>query len=288
MPIQYQEITVDSWPDAKRLLSVDKAGWAWRGHQDANWSFTSSLERAITLPSIKRSSVEQVLFQRFARRAHHYLEEELPELDNYLHWFSIMQHYGAPTRVLDWTYSPYIAAFFSLESASNPASSSAVWAIDLHWCRQQATKVLRDLLSEPNLRVPGHNIWEPAEFKRFFIDHSLDFVAPVEPFSMNERLTLQQGLFLCQGNLSKSFEENLGAYEDQENHILKFILPNKVRAQALIDLDSMGLSRATLFPGIDGFAQSLRLVIIQMEDPDLGRRVRDLATETRKYITTNP
>lgn len=282
MPIQHDEITLTDWDDAKDLLSADKTGWAWRGHLDARWSLSSSLERAISSPEIQRRRVEYAMFSLFTRRAHHYLDEDLPPLDDYLQWFSIMQHYGAPTRLLDWTYSPYIAAFFALENATDRAGSCVVWAIDFLWCQQQATERIRESFPEyRNFTVPTDNIWSASDFERLFVERSIDFIAPVEPHRLNQRLTIQQGLFLCQGNLEKSFEENLAVYDRQEKHVLKFILPNQIRAQALSDLNSMGLSRANLFPGIDGFAQSLRQVIVQMEDPGLAERRKLLSDKTK-------
>jgi hypothetical protein len=76
---------------------------------------------------------------------------------------------------------------------------------------------------------------------------------------MNERLTIQQGLFLCPGNLRTSFESNLLAFpnDDIANHVHKMVIPNHLREDILARLNRMNINRASLFPGIDGFAQSL-------------------------------
>jgi hypothetical protein len=287
MSLHYKETVLESWTDAKRLLSVDKTGWAWRGHGDSRWSLVSSLERAVRHLKARRRDTEEMLYQTFTRRAHHYLPEELTDKADYLQWLSIMQHYGAPTRLLDWSYSPYIAAFFAFENATNPDGSCAVWAINFVWCGRQAKKLLKGVLHEGMVIKPG-TIWEATLFKNVLLDRELDLVVPLEPYRLNRRLTLQQGLFLCQGNLERSFEENLSSYEHQKDNLIKFVLPNYLRAQALSDLNSMGLNLATLFPGIDGFARSLHHMIVEREDPRKATRVVNLAHETDQYIESHP
>ena len=50
----------------------------------------------------------------------------VPEWEDDFQWLALMQHHGAPTRLLDFTWSPYVAAFLALERAVDDA---AVWAI---------------------------------------------------------------------------------------------------------------------------------------------------------------
>ena len=86
-------------------------------------------------------------------------------------------------------------------------------------------------------------------------------VAPIQPFRMNERLTIQQGLFLCPAQISSTFEDNLSAMSLRGAKFEKFLLGEGLRRQILSELNQMNINRASLFPGIDGFAQSLGLNI---------------------------
>ena len=99
----------------------------------------------------------------------------------------------------------------------------------------------------------------PGVFRAAFFERAQLFIAPVQPFRMNERLTIQQGLFLCPGNVTSLFEDNLAAYAEPgfESHVHKIVVPATLREEILGELNSMNISRASLFPGIDGFAQSL-------------------------------
>jgi hypothetical protein len=82
-------------------------------------------------------------------------------------------------------------------------------------------------------------------------------VAPIQPFRMNERLTIQQGLFLCPAKVGSTFEENLEAIGIASTKIEKLLFPVNLREEILAELNKMNITRASLFPGIDGFAQSL-------------------------------
>src|SRR5215831_2254179 len=90
-------------------------------------------ERALpTSSNIRRSSVcvaiqERRILSLFKRKAHLFLDY-IPADTDYFQWLGIMQHHGAPTRLIDFTWSPTVAAFFALESAK-PGDKCAVWAI---------------------------------------------------------------------------------------------------------------------------------------------------------------
>src|SRR5216684_3693164 len=64
---------------------------------------------------------------RHTDQAHLFLAHVPDDADSF-HWLALMQHHGAPTRLLDFTWSPYVAAFFALERAT---SDAAIWAINL-------------------------------------------------------------------------------------------------------------------------------------------------------------
>jgi FRG domain len=72
---------------------------------------------------------QNCLLGAFKRRAHQYIPD-LPDKEDELEWLALMQHYGAPTRLLDCTTSPYVATFFAATSVQSP-EDSAVWAFYL-------------------------------------------------------------------------------------------------------------------------------------------------------------
>ena len=119
-----------TWDDFQHLVTSRFLGdrWAFRGHADSRWRLETSLERAVLRyrkaapdqPPIESYVVshpnkfERRLIYEFQQRAHHYVADPPAERD-LLEWFALMQHHGLPTRLLDWTFSPYVAAYFAVE-----------------------------------------------------------------------------------------------------------------------------------------------------------------------------
>lgn len=122
----------------KNIHDYAKKGWLYRGQRSAAWSLETSLERCCQrhgIRSSKRREFEDRLLREF-RRAYHQYGQHIPERNALVEWLSLMQHHGAPTRLLDFTYSIYIAAYFATESADG---DSAVWAINAEWAVDQST-----------------------------------------------------------------------------------------------------------------------------------------------------
>jgi hypothetical protein len=220
-----------------------------------DYDLATSLERlgvgSLTL------RVERALLTSFKRRAHHYLRD-LPDPHDNLEWLALMQHYGAPTRLLDWTRSPYVALFFAFEAARDPNGYCALWAMNLTWCRPRSRQVIEQRVCR-NLN-PQESLGSPTVFNQVFLEATVDVVAPLQPFRMNDRLTIQQGLFLCPGSVEQTFLGNLKGLAPTpmiRGNLHKLRLPRKIRTDVLKALAKMNIGRATLFPGLDGFAKSL-------------------------------
>lgn len=260
--------------------------WAFRGQSDKNWDLSTKFERearkyqSLSPHSNWFENREHYILQDFQRRAHHYVDK-LPQQENYIEWLSLLQHYGGPTRLLDFTYSFYIALFFAVESSS---FDSAIWAVNINKLIKKLSKINDFDLIKMKRTYEGiidqNNHWAEAviEDRR----HKKDIVYIVEPFQQHERISIQQGLFLFPGNIQKSFEHNIcAAFEmkftdlssDNANQdrvfskfhsidfndvsIVKIIIPIKFRSQVLTELYKMNVTSASLFPGLDGFARSL-------------------------------
>ncbi|MFN7895012.1 MAG: FRG domain-containing protein [Cyanobacteriota bacterium] len=260
-----------TWPEIKDYLQLFVSDWCFRGQRDAAWGLKTSLERATT--RVYNVMAEHTVYRNFTRNAHNYLQAHQIPVD-LLEWFALMQHHGAPTRLLDWTASPYVACFFAAEDALDENGSCAVWAVDTSWCKVEGCHVIRrHLANDPrykDFKVRSY-VWEDSEFRKIFDEEKIPLVMPAEPYRRNERLTIQSGLFLCPGDPNKGFEGNFGGYDQTAlpKHLIKVVIPNKLRVEILTDLYYMNINRATLFPGIDGFSQSLKQAILNLEDHGL-------------------
>jgi hypothetical protein len=274
-----------SWTEGKRLLNSLGPGWIFRGQRDFRWNLVSSIERLRL--AVGLDIVEKILLKEFRRKAHQFINYNQLPIKSLIEWLALMQHYGTPTRLLDWTRSPYVATYFAVEDAEVENESSAVWALDIEWCKQSAINVFKSAnvySDEINLNMDfGSN----EIFREFILENKVKMVIPISPHISNERLGIQQGLFLAAGDITSSFINNLKATCENniERKLIKIILPNKFRMDALSDLDRMNINRQTLFPGIDGFAQSLKykLSILTSSDQIKNQIERGLA-EAFLYI----
>src|SRR5262249_52753012 len=110
------------------------------------------------------------------------------------------------------------------------------------------------------IREASHNFWDPT-FTHPLFDEELPIVIAVEPFRRNERMNIQRGLFLTVGDLRRpimDFLTDIGS-TDLGEHVRKYVLDLSMQEEALHDLNRMNINSASLFPGLDGYARSLRL-----------------------------
>ncbi len=240
--------------------------WIFRGHPYEK-PLQSSLERAVQYYRVnlrEPREAEKSLLRDFKRRYHQYSSDP-PKDDDDLEWFSIMQHYGAPTRLLDFTYSPYIAAYFALEYTRGIKDSMQfeIYAIDANWAIEQTINCnggqqeVRDFFKGP----VSNACTDRKKFKDYFMSRKAkQFACPFNPFRLTERISLQNGVFVCPGNVDFTFQGNLRSLDGwDDGSIVRMVLEfNRDKIiEARSNLYDRNITRATLFPGLDGFSRSL-------------------------------
>lgn len=218
------------------------------------------------------------MLRQFQRRFSAYVGT-IPTPASKLDWLAVMQHYGGATRLVDFSHSFYVAAFFAVERAANDA---ALWAVSqIALAKRIARFQDREEASDDDRRNNAH-----AEFAEPYVGLShlpavpIKFAVPVEPEFPHDRLITQQGFFLCPLDLTSTLVENLEAsFElpgkvpnirdeltwetctaDLDNYtVLKIILPHRIHGVTEKDLHRMNINSGTLFPGLDGYARSMAI-----------------------------
>lgn len=241
----YLVFRVKSW-DAflGHITKAPYSNWAFRGERDERWPLFSSLSRYFQNFHVAKEAwpeQERRIIRIFKRKAHVFLDNP-PEADDDFQWLALMQHHGAPTRLLDFTWSPYVAAFFALERS---VGNSVVWAINPS--RVDSGRAPRPARMDP--RIPGN-------FTRYFLKGNRRFIWMGEPHTMNQRLIAQSGTFALPGVLDTPIEEILKD-TDPENVMAKFEIAHAVREVGMRELYRMNITYATLFPDLDGLARSM-------------------------------
>ena len=254
---------VRSWGELLKLIREfrqSKNKWVFRG-QLSRWELTTALERQCQKSGIGLNAVKEIEYKmiRDFRRLYDGNDRETVREDT-LYCLSLMQHYGAPTRLMDWTYSPFIATYFALEYAQDhDGEDGALWCLNVDWCWEKARKVAGTKV------IKMRNAYRNEQtFQTLYMgDKPRKLVFLENPFLLHTRLSRQQGVFLCQGDVTSSLVDNLknldpDGYNNMEN-VLKIgcKLTRESRIDALEELHQMNIDRTILFPGLEGFAKSM-------------------------------
>lgn len=141
----FAEKTISSWTDFTALVPMDpsapslKKAWIYRGQSDDK-TLATTIERALNKWRIGLHMATFIEFQtirEFRRRLrdplHHTAQSDT------LFCLAHMQHYGAPTRLLDCTFSPFVAAAFAMQDGGT-VGNPVVWCLKAQWCEDEAKK----------------------------------------------------------------------------------------------------------------------------------------------------
>jgi len=211
--------------------------------QPQQWTLEPSLLRAVPsgLSSFDIEQAEKAAMDHFRSQAHLSPDEHLriANVDGSveLAWWALMQHYGAPTRLLDWTASPYVAAYFAAEQS--PQADGAVLVIDADRLNRHLRESNQSLghLGNSIIRTP----FEPPALMAF------------TPERKTRRLVTQQGYFTVATHPNVQHDELLEA----AGAILgRWIIPSGLKPLTLQHLRTMNVSAQTLFPGLDGLGRT--------------------------------
>lgn len=249
----------------------NKTHWVFRG-ENKNKILETSFDRSCWESNITgddRAIVEKEMIYEF-RRKYEGSDGDFVKKD-ILYCLSLMRHYRAPTRLLDFTYSFFVGVFFALEKREVLNNNSNkietfLWCVNDDWIFTKAKKHR----TKPNIKFKEQTLIEKTDFNQImeprsssfitdFMMNEKTFISVENPILLHERLIIQQGVFLCPGNIKKSFWENLETLPISKNPnltILKFEMCNEERVEILKHLIGMNITNATLFPGLDGFSKS--------------------------------
>jgi hypothetical protein len=269
-----RKVRVDNLNDLRdKVATIQNAranqGFIFRG-QRATYDLSTTLERACQTAKIHWSDMpewEWKVSREFRRRYHHYAVH-VPAMNHDIEWLALMQHHGAPTRLLDWTYSLDVAIYFALQKSRNAKDGAAIWMMNATWATHESAAKFKALgRLEAADFISGHlaSIDDQAKFGPTFMTTRpwVPCACPVNPYRLNERLTIQRGIFVTVGDVTEPFKENLKALtgSDEPENVAAYIVPASAIQDGLKTLYDLNISDATLFPGLDGFARSLDISI---------------------------
>ncbi len=236
----------DSWnPEIERYRSR----FAFRGLSDVDYPLDTTLMR-LGGPFVE---LEKHLLRNFRKYAH----RDVVERDSLWHWLSVAQHHGLPTRLMDWTYSPFVAMHFALANLEKYDCDGVIWAVNYlktHYILPDKLKCALDL-EGANVFTVGmlsqliQSVSELAQVASF------PFALFFEPPSIDDRIVNQFALFSIMSDPTARMDDWLASYPDIWRRI---IIPADLKWELRDKLDQANVTERVLFPGLDGLSSWLK------------------------------
>lgn len=247
------EFTLDSWRDFDRFIAdilADDSAYVFRGQGRADWKLQSNLDRLYERLGGEEEGSRQIHLNNFKFAARGRRGTNPPVLSTDNDWWALAQHHGLATPLLDWTTSPFVAAYFAVLANGQTTVSNrrarAVFAIN------------QELVTErSNLISSQHRGEDPPPILSFFKSLSDE----------NARLVSQGGLFTrgpdgidVEQWMRESFKDNKDKKEtDQDLVLAKILIPDKDREEFLRFLNRMNINHLSLFPDLTGASEFCNL-----------------------------
>lgn len=265
----WTEIMVDSWekligelhspvliPFHEEQGGHRRSPFVFRGMSDASWALMTSLERLGTPPE----RVEQPLLRAFGKYA------RVGTLSRQSEWerLAIAQHNGLPTRVLDWTVSPFVAAHFATTERQYRNVDGIIWCVNVDNVRDNLLpKAMRnDLVAAQAYlyNVPLLDSSFPLLSKFDETDgYSGDVMIFLEPPSIDARIQNQFGILSVMNGPSKSHDAYLRkCSQTNPGLVRRIIIDHRAKAEIRDMLDQNNITERMLFPGLPGLCDWLR------------------------------
>jgi hypothetical protein len=261
------EIRVESWNELVDTLYAEswqpvigryRSRFVFRGISNAAHS---TLKTSLMRLGGPYAQVEGYLLRNFRKYA-------LPELlsttprDSTWDWLAIAQHHGLPTRLLDWTYSPFVAMHFATSEIERFDADGLIWCVDYVESQRFLPGILRETLDDEGATVFTAEMLDRAAPTLATFDtltgngdEPHPFVAFFEPPSLDERIVNQYALFSLMSSPDLRLDHWL---RERPDLLRKVIIPAALKWEIRDKLDQANITERVLFPGLDGLSSWLR------------------------------
>lgn len=252
---QYVDRCNVGWPNKEK--------WLFRGQSNADWRLEPAIQRVLR-PGVKAGRVrsngdawkiEEELRRQFYQDAHNWIPAtSLPQKPELYPWnaWAVMQHFGAPTRLLDWSLSAYVALFFACQDGWGESDGAV-------YCVRSSSIAAKEARRYPQYDAFAGPDWSAPE-KQFVQQETPTRLIAFFPVRYPaDRMYMQQGWFsICSDALvdhETALSECLGS--DPDGALVQLIIPRDEKADMMRRLQAMNITGRTLFPGADGLGRSV-------------------------------
>ncbi|MFT7035866.1 MAG: hypothetical protein ACJA2S_004390 [Cyclobacteriaceae bacterium] len=220
--------------------------WNFRGQANSTWDLLPSISRIFKDYPVdlkKALGIELNMYREFlmSRKLYgSFAPDDITEYKN-IAQFMEMQHYSCPTRVLDWSHSPYVALYFAIDNELK--HDGKIYGFHNSNLNQMNKKYFEDLSEDLILENRG----EPTVYPLMLARH-------------NERTLSQQGVFTISNDIFADHYQlisNALSKENLKENAVEMTIPKELKIEFMARLRNMNINGLTLFPGLDGLGKSL-------------------------------
>lgn len=264
----------------ERQTNDGKVPFQWyRGHGDKSWELVPKIQRGFSGETEALFRKERGYTNDFQAKAKMFYDAA-PPLNDFCSWLTLMQHYGLPTRLLDWSRSPLIALFFALSEPDTKDKDACIWILN-------PGKLNGSQEIEHNSQVGGkkyknvfiystaHKVIQTmvySAFRRWAVSDKSDEITPEDkkfdyhyqsllgkiaacyPTEADARVYNQQAAFTVH-NSSKKLTDIC-----DESTLQGLIIPKETKPRLLYELELCGITESYVYPDLEHLAIELKRI----------------------------
>jgi hypothetical protein len=240
-----------------RWSPSDENSFLFRGQEDKSWKLLPSIARIFERSPLNIVyDAEKEALDLFRRQAHESVKlSAFRNQEDPLEWWPHMQHYGAPTRLLDWTSSPYVAAYFA--SGGSEKTDGVIWFIEGAelWSRMDKAYHMGEI-TDPNqyIILSKEQIFDTKAKRRVFVAY--------KTYDDKRMLAQQGGYTFCLNPLADQGASIDKVFAGDRRLYGKYIIKGRLKLEFRRRLYSMNSAANSLFPGQDGIGRSIAEYLI--------------------------
>lgn len=227
----------------KHFKSDIKESWGspwYRGQSDESWSLLSSFDR------LKNPPTETSLVNKFRQNASYLMDRQKPS--SHFEWLFMMQHYGVPTRLLDWTENPLMSLYFAVNSESK--KDAVLWVLS-------PNKLNLNSFDNSDGSIPA---FEDLDYLGSYTTEKYDKgtdkgILPIAAIATrnNPRIQAQMGVFTISHREKLSIDD-----VGDKKHIKKYLIPKESKVTLKKELALLGITKFTVFPELSSIGEVLK------------------------------
>ncbi len=260
MPYSDNDYVATSWAHLQELLFQDtwdarigrfRSPFVYRGQRSKDYSLTTSLQRL----GGNYYELEHHLLRNFRKYARDTAASPAAAASVW-DWLALAQHHGLPTRLLDWTYSPYVALHFATDDLQAYDQDGIIWALNYVKAAEYLPDALRRALRQEGSNVFTSELLAPVSDSLRNLEslQAAPFVLFLEPPSLDARIVHQYALFSLMNSGQSVLHEWLAHHPEL---YFRVVVPAALKWEVRDKLDQANITERVLLPGLEGLSRWL-------------------------------